>query len=407
MKKVLLNHTYSILAGAFFFILLFNVWTVTKLPIRDMAFTTMEWTYYLAIFMLGYALQKYSFWEKRVAPFYIGIVFFSIMYVLIHIINGNYYDNSQLTAVLLTMVFIASMTLVNWQKEQIALFAYISVAAIFLIMMHWLVLGHPSSQFQSYIRNPNILGVFISCLLFFPLAALHMVKQWGKGILLIGIAIAFVLIYVSSARAVILLLLTVFGAKLVLMVSKKLFSLLFFAVILFNFVFFMVYSLLAKTKYFTTLNNLSIETFGKSFFSGREDIWEPALRFGLHEPFFGYWIGIAPKDYLEGTNLVHAHNQYLQLFLESGIVGIACFVLFLFGIWKVYQRGIDSKLVQWSACFFLGILIYQNVEISLFFNMQPIGIFQWLIIAVGISGVVFSKTRDGIHIGESQHFGKN
>lgn len=394
MIKGLQNHTTTILAGIFFSILLFNVWSVTRESFQDIAFTTMEWTMYAAIFILGYSLRKNSFWEERVAPFNIGIAIFSLMYVAIHVLNGNYHDNSALTTVLLYMIFIAAMAMTNWEKDQFVLFAYLSVGVILLLSIHWILLGHPTSRFQSYIRNPNILGVFVSCLVFFPVVAFHYVNKWKKGLLALGILIACILIYTSSARAVLLLLATVIASRVVLAISKKLFSLLFYGVMLFNFVFFLLYSLLAKTKYFTLLNDFSVNTFGKSFFSGREDIWEPALRFGLQEPFLGYWIGIAPKDYLEGTNLVHAHNQYVQIFLESGLIGLVFFVLFLLGIWKIYQRAIDVPIVQWSACFFLGILIYQNVEISLFFNMQAIGLLQWFIIAVGISGVVFSKTRN-------------
>lgn len=381
-----------ILSGIFFIIMLFNVFTVTKLPIRDLAFTTMEWMLYISFFVIGYAIQKQSHWDKRLTPFYSGFILLSVMYIIIHIVNGNYYDNNGLTEMLLILTFIFAVVHVKWDHpKQIILFAQISVALIFLILIQWILLDYPMSRFQSYIRNPNILGVFMSCLLFFPLIAFSRSYKWNKLIFLLGIIAGSVIIYVSTARAVILLLLTVVGARIVLYLSKKVFSYLFHVIVIFNILFLAFYTLLAKSSYFDSLNNWSIETFGKNFFSGRQNIWEPVMEFGLKQPIFGHKVGIMPVNYMEGSHYVHVHNQYLQIFLESGLVGLVCFVFFLYGIWKVYQKGLHSNIVRWSACFFLGILVYQSVEVSLFFNMEPIGLMHWFIIAIGMSAVLFYK----------------
>lgn len=89
-----------------------------------------------------------------------------------------------------------------------------------------------------------------------------------------------------------------------------------------------------------------------------------------------------------GTDYIHAHNQYVQVWLESGIFGSICFVTMLYVVWRVLKKGLESSIVMWVACFFLGLLIYQSFEISLFFNMEPTGLLQWFILGLGVSTAI-------------------
>ncbi|PWA05761.1 hypothetical protein DCC39_17860 [Pueribacillus theae] len=400
--NTLQTRLYLMLSGIFFGFLLFNVFDVTILPIREIAFTTMEWMKYGALLYIGYILYEMRKARRPISdngltPFYSSLGLFIVISILLHVINGNFDDNLALIDMLLTFAFIAATAHIRWEASAIILFAQMSLFIVVLIFFHWMLSGMPMSDFQSVIRNPNILGVFLSCLLFFQLVAFGDANKWKKALYSIGILLALFMIYTSSARAVLLLLLTVIAAQIVLFFSKRVFYYLFYAVLAFNLLFLVLYSTLAKSSMFTRLNQWSVENFGKNLFSGRQDIWETAFYYGLERPLTGHKVGITPDEYIKGAHFVHVHNQYLQIFLESGFIGLACFILFLFGIWKVLQKNLDVKIVRWSACFFLGILIYQNLEISLFFNIQPIGLFHWLIVSLGISGVLFSASERKRH----------
>ncbi|WP_430790312.1 O-antigen ligase family protein [Virgibacillus flavescens] len=388
------NHFFNFLTGVFFILLLFNVFTVTDFPIRDIAFTTMEWTRYLAFIIIFYVVIKQE-WSKNLKPFYSGFTVFTGMYIIIHIVHQNTGDNSALILILLNILYVFALAHLRWKDKQFVIFAFISVLFISVLFIHWLYAGAPMLKFYSLIRNPNITGVFFSCLLFFPIVAFTYVRKWGRVILAIGIIMASILVYVTSARAAMLLIITVILSRLILLYSSKIFSWLFYGVIIYNGLFVLVYGLLARSSYFKELNKWSIENFGKNFFSGRQHVWGPAIDYGKDALLLGHKIGIVPKDFIEGTVYVHSHNQFLQIFLESGLVGLLSFLLLLFGIWRVYQKGIDSPTVQWSACFFLGIMIYQSVEISLFFNMSSIGLLHWFIISIGMSGVLSYKRKNG------------
>src|SRR5699024_1502989 len=326
MGSLYSNRQYRlVLAVLFFTLLLFNVFTVTKLPIRDAAFMTMEWTQYATIFLLGYLMQKKSFFLLSFKPFYLGIGLFAGVYIVLHFLSGRLDVSSDLTHVLLVIIFVFALAHIKWEDKHITLFAIISVGLLLLFLIQWMSAGFPTFQFQSYTRNSNIFGVFVAVLVYFPVAAFKNSPLRYRIYFSVGILVALLLVYASSTRGALLLLFVAFGARIILKFSRRAFFFLFHAVMLFNFLFLVVYSCLSKYPLFIALNDWYLETFGKQIFSGRQHIWEPGISYGFENPLFGHFIGILPEDYIPDTHYVHAHNQYLQIFLESGLVGFACF----------------------------------------------------------------------------------
>lgn len=97
----------------------------------------------LALIVIGYSLQKQRFWDKSLAPFYLGFILFSNAYVIIHVPHGYIYDNYALTHVLLYLAFILAMVHMKWEEKHIVLFAYSSVMLIILISIRWNYVGFP------------------------------------------------------------------------------------------------------------------------------------------------------------------------------------------------------------------------------------------------------------------------
>ena len=94
--------------------------------------------------------------------------------------------------------------------------------------------------------------------------------------------------------------------------------------------------------------------------TGRTDIWPVALGGIADHPLFGYgygvfWLPDGPyTDYLASSNWefwnpVHAHNGFLQLALDVGLVGATMFALtFLWAGWrsiKYAATGLDKSSV--------------------------------------------------------------
>ncbi|VEF49632.1 Lipid A core - O-antigen ligase and related enzymes [Bacillus freudenreichii] len=380
----------------FFLLLLFNAFSRTATLLKEPSLITLDYTYYIGLILfVFFIVVKKEIFLRKASPLNIGLGLFVLVNIVMHIIKGNLSNSEAIFHMLLYLTFFIAMALIQWKPEHFIIFAHVSMFLVILIIIHWVFLDLPNNRFTSYFTNPNVSGIFFSCLLFFLVAGFMFGRVVTKIYFFIGITAALILIYVSTARAVLLLLMVALGARIILSISRKLFSFLFYFVMAANLLFFLIYSLMAKSNYAQSLNAWSIERFKKNFFSGRQEIWEPSITHGLKSPFWGHKIGILPKDFMDGTHYVHTHNQYLQIFLESGLVGLACFFALLYGIWKVYLRGLDSKIVRLSACFFLGLLVYQSVEISFFFNMEAIGLLHWMILALGISAVINKSENKG------------
>ncbi len=141
-----------------------------------------------------------------------------------------------------------------------------------------------------------------------------------------------------------------------------------------------------------------------NFASGNWGAWRGGLQQGLETPF----IGIGPsgtrfsciklseiKHWLPGENYCgnHPHNFYVQLFAETGILGLLVGTLmFLSIIWTCFKSKIHSKNCPMAATSFI-------VPLACFFPIQQFGSFfgQWgnLFIWFGV-GFALSQSQQWI-----------
>jgi len=91
-------------------------------------------------------------------------------------------------------------------------------------------------------------------------------------------------------------------------------------------------------------------------------IYGDCLRMWLHKPLIGFGWGTFPTVYTEFrtffTNLFvnHAHNDYLELLVETGVVGIAIAVWFLFGIFRQGLRKIFDREDYEGSVLAIGVI---------------------------------------------------
>ena len=91
--------------------------------------------------------------------------------------------------------------------------------------------------------------------------------------------------------------------------------------------------------------------------TGRSDVWDLSIQVGMERPIFGTGFGgffgldnIISSSFRVGNT---AHNGLLDVFIETGIVGILMLLIFLF---SYYKRFIKIVLVDRGLSFF-GIII--------------------------------------------------
>ena len=241
--------------------------------------------------------------------------------------------------------------------------------------------------------NMNVVGSYSYYLSFFPLLyLLGYTKKLKRSRIILVFSLLTLVILGTDSRSI--LLSTTFGLMTFFLwkfITKRklLFDLYFFFVFAFNYFVVIVYPNMHKWDNFYQLNELSMNLTGKPLLTGRNTIWAQLVDIISLQPWLGYGSSVVPEDFL--TTSLSAHNLYLQIGLQTGIIGIGLFLLFFYFIWRTLWNGRQSSKVSLVASFVIGILIHQSFEVTLTQNQFGIGLLQWIIIGFGLS---FALNKD-------------
>jgi putative inorganic carbon (HCO3(-)) transporter len=214
--------------------------------------------------------------------------------------------------------------------------------------------------------NPNVMAG--SLVLIFPLAAGGMFANWGKTSWLFrtvsaigGVMIGGILVLTLSRGALLALVLA-----LVIFISMRWrwgWVLLIVAAIGTGVAIYKAgsYPLMEALLSGTSVGSLE----------GRVALWSRALLLAKDFPFTGIGMGtfeeaihrLVPLSLSEPGLLPHAHNLYIQVFLDLGIVGftgwLATWMLATWMAWKVYRAGMRDRRAGWIAGIGAGLFCSQ------------------------------------------------
>lgn len=330
----------------------------------------------IIIFLLLLKHKKLNLCEfKILSPF--------ILFELICIFNYNSYSKPETffnifyQAVFIIMWYVALN--ITWKIEHIKLFSLLSW--LMFVFLLFIVIN------DSELMNMNAVGFYSYLLTFFPL--LYIIGYTKNKFFLVFCLVSLfgIIIYLSNARSVLVSI--VFGLITWILwkfITKRklLFQIYFILILVFGYLFIDVYprldSILDDFYYY---NDLVYQYTGKNILSGRNELWSQLLVLIENKPFFGYGSGALPRDFINMD--LSAHNLYLQIALQVGIVGLSTFLLFLFFIWKTLWLNRHDPKVILLACYFIGILVHEVFEVTLIQNNFGLSIIQWLILGLGSS----------------------
>lgn len=223
----------------------------------------------------------------------------------------------------------------------------------------------------------TLAGVFLFLFALNLVLAQYHFKLWH----LINFGLNLLLILLSSSRTPLLSIGVFLICLLILnMLSKsvkkcKVFFLLDVAII-FTIIF--LYSSVDKWTHFNYLNQLSQKLFNKNIDSGRPQIWLDIL-----QRLKGHWIfGLG---YIEQDKDYSAHNQFLQLLGDNGIVGLFLFLVLYIQIWNKLAKYSKDKVIRVIMSFMVVFLVYNCFEVALLQNKFALACLQWFIIAIGLN----------------------
>lgn len=107
--------------------------------------------------------------------------------------------------------------------------------------------------------------------------------------------------------------------------------------------FVVLFSMNNNTKYYT--NNLKDESY---LFSNRDLIWKGAFYIALEKPVLGHGVGTFKEiypywDQLKDKGVGNWHNQFIQVYMDTGIIGM---LIFLFLIYHIYSNWFIMRKVK-------------------------------------------------------------
>ena len=133
-------------------------------------------------------------------------------------------------------------------------------------------------------------------------------------------------------------------------------------------------------------NDISINT--------RAQVWRAALDMAFKHPVFGYGTGfnnirqLMHNDY--GVMQPHAHNIFLEIWLENGVLGVALFaailILFAINLLKLAKKGREYRYYAVTLFASVSGFVLCGMTDCLFYGLKPL---QYLMLIFGISQAVF------------------
>jgi exopolysaccharide production protein ExoQ len=136
--------------------------------------------------------------------------------------------------------------------------------------------------------------------------------------------------------------------------------------------------------------------------TGRTDIWEAALKLPTN-PLLGHGFDstwLSPKGHAlsEELGIPHAHNGYLETYLNSGMIGVTLLLAVLLSA----GRNVRTLLMEggvagyfFMAAFLSGVL-YNYTEVA-FNHGNIVGFLMWLLAALGGVSLAGNRQQDGEH----------
>ncbi|AIY06275.1 hypothetical protein Plano_2310 [Planococcus sp. PAMC 21323] len=225
----------------------------------------------------------------------------------------------------------------------------------------------------------NSNGIIAFLLLFFCLINLNEKNIILKVLNLYTTILLVITLFTATSRtAMMAFIIVIFIFFAIKYLSRFTFQLL-TALILLSPVVTALYVYLKYTSIGQTLNDLSIQVTGKIFFSGRDQIWGDAVETVLQKGAF--WTGLGINTEFEKLG-GYLHNLYVQVFYQTGFIGLILVVALLFSIaWAVGKAKVLDTDARVLIGYFIAILFLQVFEGHLIYKFEIISVLMWIIIA--------------------------
>lgn len=133
-------------------------------------------------------------------------------------------------------------------------------------------------------------------------------------------------------------------------------------------------------------------------------LWESAMKMGLDNPILGVGMGNYIKEYknkyispeAKEPDLPHAHNNFFQLFAETGLLGLLsyCVMLITFFVWSWKRRRNHYAMIIFMSTMALMLYGLTDCTLEAYSGMRV----YWLLIGVCATGIYIGNKDAGVAI---------
>lgn len=326
--------------------------------------------------------------NKYIYKLYIIIYLFFIYMLINMLINTNQnIEDSFFKSILLIFILILpiSMSKLNFNNNFYNTVFILNILYLIYLISSIIKDGVSSIGFMSYTSNPNALAMVVYIfIVFMSLIVLNNNNMVYKICLL---SMIYILLFTKSRTTILAFIFSVTIYFLLCKFKKIKFRSIFLIGSVLYLVFTLFYINLPNTKLGDFLNQISLDIFDKSLFSGRNLIWSEAIDLIKDKFVFGY--GIKGGNYYIMSSQRGFHNFYIEITMKLGIIGLLFIFIYLYNIFKIIDIHKDEKIVILMSSYFLGVLIIQMFESTMGLSGMGVGLFQWFIIAIPINYILY------------------
>ena len=297
-----------------------------------------------------------------------------------------YFLGFMLVPIMLTSM---KMQYAKWVISAFLSAMFISEMASWAVYMEWIHIRNVYAHDPSPFMHHSLYSIFLAITVFVLLTEFFRVKNiYVKAVIILFILSAMVNLFLNGGR---LGQLAFFVALLVYIFMKfritfKTISLSIVSVVV---IFILAYNIspLFQLKADQSIHSLEKVSKGNFNSSWGKRIYAliVAKDIVLENPIIGVGIGSAKKEFIKKSKVYphgglvepfwHMHNEYMQILVETGVMGLLLFFLFLYMLLKISLE----KDIYILLCTFIVIYLVGFIGEPLFWNLQPYLLFNFFI----------------------------
>ncbi len=135
----------------------------------------------------------------------------------------------------------------------------------------------------------------------------------------------------------------------------------------------------------TRLSELIHDYTGRSAASGRQNVWPQLLALAVQKPIFGWGAGVVISE--QAQVQYSAHNFYLQIYLQIGLVGLATLIALLLSMWQVTRMSgaPGSRQIElYMTAVLMIVIVHSALSDFLTQNLLVVAVPVWILLGLGL-----------------------